>query len=455
MKSAHPYHGIVRAICIAAGGIGLWVVAGSWMHALNRTDHGPIRYVPKRAVQEMGQADKVSTRSPAVQPARHGRPFARQVVPVVDWNRVRLCQAIGPAAPHAIWGVDSLAGCGCGEVGWEARGCIDWQAYAQGEYVGHERIAHVPEYRIRVGDLLAFMYRLTREETGQPYELEVGDQIRVESLTGDNSGNVAGSTNDNIRRDLIVQPDGTISLPLLGQVRATRRTLESLREELEKGYSRYYKVPAITITPLRVNTKLTDLLETVDARFGRGGLQFQLTVTPAGKVYLPALGSVLAQGLTLDELKYEVDARYAMKVPGVEVTPLLVQRARRYVFVLGEVPRPGRFVLEGPTTLMGAIAMSGGWKQGANLRQVVVFRRGDDWRLLATMLDLRGALYGRRPAPADEIWINDSDIVVVPKSPIQAADEVVDQYFTRGLYSIFPQFAFGRWRFGTFNSIGN
>ena len=315
---------------------------------------------------------------------------ARQSMPVVDWRKVRLCQALGPAAPHPIWGVDSLAGRGCGEAGWEARGCVDWQAYAQGEYVGHERIAHVPEYRIRVGDLLAFLYRLTREETGQPYELEVGDQIRVESLTGDSGGSASGITNDNIRRDLIVQPDGTISLPLLGQVRATRRTIESLRDELEKGYSQYYKVPAITITPLRVNTKLTDLLETVDARFGTGGLQFRLTVTPAGKVYLPALGSVLAQGLTLDELKYEIDARYAAKIPGVEVTPLLVQRAQRYVFVLGEVPRPGRFVLEGPTTLMGAIAMSGGWNQGANLRQVVVFRRGDDWRLLATMLDVRG-----------------------------------------------------------------
>jgi polysaccharide export outer membrane protein len=376
-------------------------------------------------------------------------------VPVVDWRQIRLCQALGPAAPHPIWGVDSLAGHGCGEVGWEARDCVDWQAYAQGEYVGHERSAHVPEYRIRVGDLLAFLYRLTREETGQPYELEVGDQIRVESLTGDRGGNAAGATNDNIRRDLIVQPDGTISLPLLGQVRATRRTIESLRDDLEKRYTQYYKVPAITITPLSVNTKLTDLLETVDARFGTGGLQFRLTVTPAGKVYLPALGSVMAQGLTLDELKYEIDARYNAKIPGVEVTPLLVQRAQRYVFVLGEVPRPGRFVLEGPTTLMGAIAMSGGWNQGANLRQVVVFRRGDDWRLLATMLDIRGALYGRRPTPADEIWINDSDIVVVPKSPIQAADEVIDQFFTRGLYSVFPQFTFGRWRFGTFNALGN
>src|SRR5262245_44920580 len=33
---------------------------------------------------------------------------------------IRLCQALGPAAPYPIWGVDSLSsGCSCGEVGWD------------------------------------------------------------------------------------------------------------------------------------------------------------------------------------------------------------------------------------------------------------------------------------------------------------------------------------------------
>jgi polysaccharide export outer membrane protein len=380
---------------------------------------------------------------------------AEESTRVVDWQQIQLCQSLGPAAPHPIWGVDSLSGCGCGEVGWKARGRVNWQAYAQGEYVGHERVPHVPEYRLRVDDQISFLYRLTREETALPYKLQVGDQIRVESLTGDSGTTAVAVTNDNIRRDLIVQPDGTISVPLLGQIRATRRTIQSLRDELEERYKKYYKVPAITVTALAVNTKLTDLLETVDARQGDGGLQFQVTVTPAGKVYLPALGTVCAHGLTLEELKYEVDARYDATIPGVEVTPLLAQRAPRFVYVLGEVIQPGRFTLQGPTTLMGAVALAGGWNQGANLRQVVVFRRGDDWRLLATMLDIRGALYGRRPTPADEIWINDADIVVVPKSPIQAVDEVIDHFFTRGLYSLFPQFALGQFNFSNFSSISN
>ena len=136
---------------------------------------------------------------------------------------------------------------------------------------------------------------------------------------------------------------------------------------------------------------------------------------------LPALGSIYVQGLTLNEVKREVDERYLQLVSGIEVTPILTERAPRYVFVLGEVRAPGRYVLEGPTTAMQAIAMAGSWNVGADLKQMVVFRRDDCWRLMATKIDLCGALFGKRPCPADEIWLRDSDIVLVPKSAILTA----------------------------------
>jgi polysaccharide export outer membrane protein len=383
-----------------------------------------------------------------------GRPVASvstRESRVVDWDRVKLCQALGPAAPYPIWGVDSTAACGQGEVTWKARGPVDWQAFAQGEYAGHARLAHVPDYRLRVDDEIAFVYRLTHEATHAPYQLQVGDTIRVESLTGDAS---EGGAQDNIRRDIEIQPDGTISLPLLGQVRAADMTIESLRQQLEERYKRYYKVPAITVTPVKINTRLQDLLNAVYARRANnaGGLP-QSKINPDGRVYLPGLDPICAQGLTIAELKWEVDSRYAASIPGVDVTPIIISRAPRNVFVIGEVKTPGRYTLEGPTTLIGALSMAGGWNRGANLRQIVVFRRGDDWRMLATMLDVNGALYGRRPTPADDIWLNDSDIIIVPKSPILVADEFISQFFTEGVYAMFPQFAFGAFNFNNFRSI--
>ncbi len=340
---------------------------------------------------------------------------------------LQLCQALGPAAPHAISGVDCVSGGNCGELGWEAMRMINWQSYAQGEYVGHAREAHVPEYRLRVDDLLSLVYRVTRDEISQPYELNVGDELTIDSVT-----------DQTLNRSVIILPDGTITLKLLGQVRAAKKSVSQLQKEIEQLYTKYYPIPAVTVTPIKVNTQLEDLRATVDSRFGFGGQTRSAKVTPEGTIALPAIGSVWAQGLTLGELKREIDARYATEIQGIEVTPILEQRAPRYVFVVGEVKNGGRFTLEGPTTSLQAIALAGGWNVGANLRQIVVFRRADDWRLIATMLDLRGALYGHRPCPADEIWLNDSDIVVVPKSPVLVADDMINLLFTRGLYGVVP-----------------
>lgn len=357
------------------------------------------------------------------------------------------CACANPGAPHRIWGVDSLSACGpCGvqgEVGWDSRGDIDWQRYAQGEYVGHARTAHVPEYRLRVDDTLAIFYLRTREVLSRPYQLQVGDRVQIESLTAGSSAgggsSQSGANEDSLNRQVVVQPDGMITLPLVGRVPAAGRRLVTLQEDLETRYEKYYNVPAITVTPIQVNTRLEDLLDTVDSRGGQqGGRQISSRVTPAGTIQLPALGSVYVQGLTIQEAKQEIDSRYAMTIPGVTVTVDLQVRAPRFIYVLGEVAQPGQFELTGPTTTMQAIALAGGWNVGGNLRQVVVFRRGDDWRLMATMLDLRGALYGKRPVPADEVWLNDGDIVLIPKTPIEELDDFVEQVFTRGVYAAIP-----------------
>jgi len=311
--------------------------------------------------------------------------------------------------------------------GWEKARFIFWQAYAQGEYVGHQRLAHVPEYRLRVDDELDLVYRLTREQTATPYRLNVGDEIRVESFT-----------DPALDRDLIIQPDGTITLRLLGQVRATGRTVDQLRQHLEKAYRKYYKVPAITVTPLKVNSKLEDLRAVVDNRYGIGGQSRVARVTPEGTIALPVLGSVPAQGLTLDELQQELNERYRQHIEGIEVIPVLVERAPRYVYVLGEVFRPGRYELTGPTTVLQAISMAGSWINGANLRQIVIFRRGDDWRLLATQVDLHAALHGKQPCPQGELWLSDSDVIIVPKGHILVMDDFIDLVFTRGIYGVLP-----------------
>jgi polysaccharide export outer membrane protein len=346
---------------------------------------------------------------------------------------VLLCQHFGPAVcsggacERPIAGVDCKSGDGCGEPRWRHWGPIPWQAFAQGEYAGPARLSHVPAYHLRVDDQIEFIYRLTREELSRGYQLEVGDVIRIESIV-----------DPNLNRELAVQPDGTIDLLYLGQVRVVRRTVQEVRRDLNEQYQRFYKVTDINVTRVKTQTRLEDLRAAVDSRFFSGGQGKLVRVTPEGTISLPSIGVVPAQGLSLDELKLEVDARYAEIVAGLEVTPILAQRAGRFIYVVGEVRNPGRFDLQGPTTVMQSIALAGGWNNGGNLREIVVFRRAEDWRLLATKLDVRGALYAERPSPADEIWLRDSDIVVVPKSSIQRVDDFLELVFTNGVYRAAP-----------------
>ena len=285
----------------------------------------------------------------------------------------------------------------------------------------------MPEYRFRVDDQLDMIYRLTREETPTPYRLNVGDEIRVESFT-----------DPELNRDLIIQPDGTITLRLLGQVHATGRTVAMLTAALEDLYKKYYKVPAITVTPLKVNTQLDDLRNTVDRRAGIGGQSQIVRVTPEGDDSAAGHRLLPRPRLEPHELQQEINERYREKIEGMEVIPILAQRAPRYVYVQGEVNQSGRFEMVGPTTVLQALSMAGSWRVGANLRQIVIFRRGDDWRLLATMVDLDAALHGKQPCPPGELWLSDSDVVIVPKSAILVADDFINLVFTRGIYGVFP-----------------
>jgi polysaccharide export outer membrane protein len=356
-----------------------------------------------------------------------GESPVRQVQTIPMAGNQNYSQGLSPAAPYPICGVDCFGPnskcriCGDG-ASWENARFIAWQQYAQGEYVGRARTEHVSEYRLRPDDQLEVLFRLTRDE-----KLTVGDAIKVESFT-----------DAELNRELLIQPDGSITLRLLGQVHATNLTVAQLRDVLEDMYKKYYRVPAITVTPLRVNTQLEDLRAVIDRRAGVGGQELGVKVTPEGTIALPAVGNVKVQGLSLEEAKHELNERYREKFEGIEITPTLAQRASRYVYVIGEVHSPGRYELLGPTTILQSIAMAGSWNVGANIAQVVVFRRGDDWRLMATMVNLEGALRGKSPCPRGEIWIGDSDVIIVPKTRILEADDFINLVFTRGIYGVFP-----------------
>jgi polysaccharide export outer membrane protein len=324
------------------------------------------------------------------------------------------------------------------EPRWRNRGNVPWEQYAYGEYLGPYRTPHVDEYRVRIGDQIECNFMQTREKLPQKYQLKIGDLIQISSPvdTALNQPTFAGGSVAGLQ----IMPDGTLSLALIGEVRAAGKTVEELQRELNERYFQYVKNPSITVNVTKSDTPVNDLLDAVDSRFGQGGRSRQVFVVPDGTIQLPMIGSVPAIGLTLAELGREINARYRERLQGVEITPILLNRAPRFVYVLGEVRNAGRFELTAPTSAMQAVALAGGFdRRAGNVRQIIVFRRDKNWQLVATKLDLGGALAGRSPLPSDEIWLRDSDIVLIPAKPIQRLSDAVNLYMTSTLYAIFPQ----------------
>lgn len=330
-----------------------------------------------------------------------------------------------------ITGVDSAngnLGRHPGEARWSDATGVNFEPLKHGEYIGPIRLPAMLLYRARQNDELIFTFIVNRKKTHEEYRFQVGDEININSIS-----------DDTLRREKIpVQPDGTIAVPYIGQFPAADKTATQLRRDLEEALKKYIKSPAINVEPIRVNTTLEDLRLAVNPQFGIGGQSLTILVNPDGYIQLPRIGSVYALGMTLEEIKREVNLRYADRIAGIEVEPRLNKPAPHNIFVYGEVNRPGRFELTAPTSVTSGLALAEGLKLGANDRQIVVFRRAEDWRLVSTILDVRAGHLGKRPNPSDEIWLRDGDLIIVPPRPLKRFNNATQQIFTDGLYRIVP-----------------
>ena len=82
--------------------------------------------------------------------------------------------------------------------------------------------------------------------------------------------------------------------------------------------------------------------------------------------------------------------------------------------------------------------MDEGLRLGGNNHEIVVIRPAEDWRLVATRIELRGAHLGKGGLPSDEIWRRDGDLIVAPKTPTQRFCDFVQQVFVQVVYGVLP-----------------
>jgi polysaccharide export outer membrane protein len=142
-------------------------------------------------------------------------------------------------------------------------------------------------------------------------------------------------------------------------------------------------------------------------------LSLQVTVRPDGWISYPLLSDVRVAGSTAVEVQKEFEERLARSVASPTVTVLVTRVANLRVSVLGKVKQPGRYSLDGPTTVLDVLALAGGLTEYADPDGIYILRRAN-----------QGGEYERVPAryassvsPGKgntNVTLAPGDIIIVP-----------------------------------------
>ncbi len=130
-----------------------------------------------------------------------------------------------------------------------------------------------------------------------------------------------------------------------------------------------------------------------------------------GTITLPLIGTFKAAGLTPEELRTALMARYKTLLSVNEITVTLLS-ASASVYVSGAVLKPGRIPLDRPMTALEAVMEAGGFdSRRAKGGSVSVIRKEGDKQRHFT-LNLKSALAGEDPNP---FFVQPYDIIHVPE----------------------------------------
>ena len=103
-------------------------------------------------------------------------------------------------------------------------------------------------------------------------------------------------------------------------------------------------------------------------------LTLDLVVRPDGKVSMPLIQDVVAEGRTAMELAETIHQRLLLFIKEPQVSVIVLQVNAPKFFVLGNVARPGTFPLRSETSVLQALSLAGGFTQFASPRSIRLIR---------------------------------------------------------------------------------
>lgn len=178
---------------------------------------------------------------------------------------------------------------------------------------------------------------------------------------------------------------------------------------------------APTVVPLGSGYKIAPL-DTLSIKvFKMPDLSGDFEVDLTGQISMPLIGNVTATDITTAELDDQLTKKLGAKyLENPDVSVGIKSSSTRSVTVDGAVNKAGSFAINGPMTLMQAVAQAGGTSPDANARRVAIFRQIKSKRQAAAF-DLASIRRGEMVDPP----VYPGDIVVIDGSKNKALQKQI------------------------------
>lgn len=151
-------------------------------------------------------------------------------------------------------------------------------------------------------------------------------------------------------------------------------------------------------------------------------------IRPDGFVDLGIVNEVKAAGKTIPDLTAELKTRYASTLKDPDISIVVRNYAKEYVYVGGEVLNPGLVALGPEMTALEAIMAAGGQLKASARMSGVILVRHTGGKRYAAAINLARQIDGKESTP---VVLQPRDIVFVPRTLIDHVDQFVDQYINK------------------------
>lgn len=140
-------------------------------------------------------------------------------------------------------------------------------------------------------------------------------------------------------------------------------------------------------------------------------LQKQVIVLPDGSITFPLIGRIEVAGLSTPEVERRISAKLKEYLPDPVVTVMIAGIDGNRAYVMGKVIHPGSLIISGPTTVLQAISIAGGFDKFADEGGIKVIRSKPDGQEIFPV-HYKNIISGKDMS--SNIQLKAGDTVVVP-----------------------------------------